>query len=259
MKISRYTLSSVIWFIILLAAWEAASRSGIISPLILPNVENTLLAFFTNLVSGNLAAGTAVSLLFVLSGISAGIIVSVLLASLSFQFKLIRSLGNLLTAVFHPLPGIALMPLFILFFGIGRLTVLMVILHSVLWPLFINISAGFNSVPELYKKIGYNYGFSRTQFFFRIMVPAAFPHIFAGLRTAWARAWRAAISAEMLFGITGSGGGLGWYIFSRRVFMDTQGMYAGIIMLALIGLLVESVLFRQIELRTLVKWGMSEK
>ncbi len=259
MKISRYTLSSVLWFIILLAAWEAASRSGLISPLILPNVEDTLSSFLKNLVSGELAAGTAVSLLFVLTGISAGIFVSILLASLSFQFKLIRSLGNLLTAVFHPLPGIALMPLFILFFGIGRLTVLMVILHSVLWPLFINISAGFNSVPELYKKIGYNYGFSRTQFFFRIMVPAAFPHIFAGLRTAWARAWRAAISAEMLFGITGSGGGLGWYIFSRRIFMDTQGMYAGIIMLALIGLLVESVLFRKIELRTLVKWGMSEK
>lgn len=259
MKISRYTLSSIVWFIILLAAWEAAARSGIVSPLILPSVEETLHAFADDLVAGELAAGTAVSLLFVLTGISAGIISALLLSSLSFQFRLIRSLGNLLTAIFHPLPGIALMPLFILFFGIGRLTVLMVILHSVLWPLFINISAGFNSVPELYRRIGYNYGFSRAEFFFRIMVPAAFPHIFAGMRTAWARAWRAAISAEMLFGITGSGGGLGWYIFSRRVFMDTQGMYAGVIMLALIGILVESVLFRQIELKTLVKWGMSEK
>ena len=252
MKSIRGTL---IWFLVLLAIWELTARSGLVSPLVLPPLESVFVSFGTELAGGNLLSGTLVSLGFVILGITIGAVAAFVLSALSFQFSGIRRLGNMLTAVFHPLPGIALLPIFILFFGIGWKTLVVVIVHSVLWPLKVNICAGFDSVPAVYRRIGANYNLKPSAFFFRIMLPASFPHVFSGLKTAWARAWRAAVSAEMIFGITGSGGGLGWFVYSKRIFMDTPGMYAGILMLAFIGIAVESGLFHFIDSRTLKKWG----
>ncbi len=246
---------TIIWLAVLLAIWEIAARSGAADRLILPPLETILSHFFIELGSGGLLSGTLISLGFVFAGIISGGLAAFILASAAYQFTAVRRLADILTAVMHPLPGIAVLPIFILIFGIGQLTLLMVIIHSVLWPLLVNIRAGFDSVPAVYRKIGANYRLSPAAFFFRLMLPASFPHIFSGLKTAWARAWRSAVSAEMIFGITGNGGGLGWFVFQRRIFMDTPGMYAGILMLAVLGLLVESVLFRLIENKTLKRWG----
>ena len=86
------------------------------------------------------------------------------------------------------------------------------------------------------------------------MLPASIPQIISGLKIAWARAWRALISAEMLFGITSGKGGLGWYIYDRRIFMDTPGMYAGLMVLVLIGLIFESLIFNGLEKMTSRRW-----
>ncbi|HAK47461.1 MAG TPA: ABC transporter permease [Spirochaeta sp.] len=251
----RTIRGTVIWFAVLLIIWEAAARSGLVSELILPPLETVFKSFGAEIISGGLLSGTFISLSFVITGIAAGALAAFILAALSFQVSAVKRLTDMLTAVLHPLPGIAVLPIFILFFGIGGLTLIMVIVHSVVWPLVVNISTGFASVPAVYRKIGANYGLKAPAFFFRIMLPASFPYIFSGLKTAWARAWRAAVSAEMVFGITGSRGGLGWFVFQKRIFMDTAGMYAGILMLALIGLIVESGLFHLIESKTLKKWG----
>ena len=245
----------LIWFAVLLLIWEIIARSGIVSPLILPPLESVFSSFGTELGRGGLFSGTIISLGFVLLGIASGTFAAFVLSAFSFRFITVRSLSDMLTAVFHPLPGIALLPVMILFFGIGWKTLTVVIIHSVLWPLTVNIRAGFDSVPAVYRKIGANYNLAPTAFFFRIMLPASFPFIFAGLKTAWARAWRAAVSAEMIFGITGTGGGLGWFVYSKRIFMDTPGMYAGILMLAIIGIAVESGLFHLLDSKTLKKWG----
>lgn len=69
------------------------------------------------------------------------------------------------------------------------------------------------------------------------------------MKIGWSRAWRAVISAEMIFGTIGSGGGLGWFIYNKRIFMDTPGMYGGVIILMLIGLIVENLFFRTVERR----------
>ncbi len=245
---------TLVWFAVLLAVWEIIARSGVVSKLVLPPLADVMTAFAKALIGGGLMKSTAISMLFVVSGIAAGAILAFILSAMSFQFTAIKRLADMLTAVMHPLPGVALLPIFILFFGIGWRTLTVVIIHSVVWPLSVNFSAGFASVPAVYRKIGANYRLKPAVFFFRIMLPASFPYVFSGLRTAWARAWRAAVSAEMIFGIVGSGGGLGWFVYSKRIFMDTAGMYAGILMLALIGIAVESGLFYFIESKTLKKW-----
>lgn len=245
---------SFAWLAVLLLIWEAAALSRVVPELVLPDLITIFSSFGNELVSGDLLPSTFLSLGFVLSGLVAGSVIAFLLAVLSFSSDVFRRLSRMLTAVLHPLPGIAVLPVFILMFGIGWQTLFMVILHSVVWPLLVNIIAGFDDVPGVYRKLGLNYELTRRSFFFSIMMPAAFPHVFSGIKTAWARAWRAAVSAEMVFGITGSSGGLGRFIFNKRIFMDSPGIYAGILMIAVLGILVESGLFNFIERKTLKQW-----
>ncbi len=242
---------ALLWFGLLLVLWQTAVLSGLVSPMVLPPLGSIVQAVR----GADLALAVLRSLAFVFAGIIAGAGIAFVLSALAFRHEKFGSLAAMLCAVFHPLPGIALLPVFILFFGIGRLTLLVVILHSVIWPLAVNLSAGFHSVPSVYRKAGENLGLGPASLFFRIMVPSSFPHILSGLKTAWARAWRAAVSAEMVFGISGDEGGLGWFVYKNRIFMDTPGMYAGIFVLALLGILVESVFFTFVENRTVRRWG----
>ena len=88
------------------------------------------------------------------------------------------------------------------------------------------------------------------------LVPAAFPSILTGLKIGWAFAWRTLIAAELVFGASSRSGGLGWFIFENRNQLETASVFAGLLTVILIGLTVESVIFRAIENATVRKWGM---
>lgn len=90
-----------------------------------------------------------------------------------------------------------------------------------------------------------------------ILLPGAFPYILTGLRVGWARAWQASVAAEMVFGASGGEGGLGWFIYKKRFFMEIPSVFGGMIIIILIGLLVERLCFEEIELRTVRRWGMT--
>ncbi|MEG0541595.1 MAG: ABC transporter permease subunit, partial [Angelakisella sp.] len=92
-----------------------------------------------------------------------------------------------------------------------------------------------------------------------IMVRASAGYALSGIKIGWARAWRALISAEMAFGAVGLLGGIGWYILKQRTFMNTSGLFAGIVVVIILGILVEDVLFATVEKHTVQKWGMSSK
>ena len=104
--------------------------------------------------------------------------------------------------------------------------------------------------------VGRNYGLSGVGYVTRILVPAAFPSILSGLKVGWAFAWRTLIAAELVFGTTSGSGGLGWYIYENKNMLDIPAVFAGLFTVIIIGLLVESLIFRTIEQRTIRKWGM---
>jgi NitT/TauT family transport system permease protein len=161
-----------------------------------------------------------------------------------------------LTAMFNPLPAIALLPLALLWFGLGTPSLVFVLIHSVLWPVSLNTHSGFLSVSETLRMAGYNYGLTGIRYVVRILVPAAFPSILTGLKIGWAFAWRTLIAAELVFGVSSGSGGLGWYIYENRNGLEIANVFAGLITVMLIGILVESVVFRTAEARTVRKWGM---
>ena len=90
----------------------------------------------------------------------------------------------------------------------------------------------------------------------RILIPAAFPSILTGLKIGWAFAWRTLIAAELVFGVSSGSGGLGWFIYENKNQLEIASVFAGLFTVILIGLVVENLVFRTIELRTVRKWGM---
>jgi NitT/TauT family transport system permease protein len=161
-----------------------------------------------------------------------------------------------MTAMLNPLPAIALLPLALIWFGLGVGSLVFVLIHSVLWAVALNTHAGFRGVSQTLRMVGRNYGLSGLRLVLKILIPAAFPSILAGLKIGWAFAWRTLIAAELVFGVASGKGGLGWFIFESKNELDIPEVFAGLLTIIMIGLLVENVVFRTVEIRTLRRWGM---
>lgn len=247
-----------LWIAVLLLVWELSVRITKVSPLLFPSVGKVLHTLVEDLFHGKLLWQTMVSVGILALALLISLVGAFLLAWLSRAGVLAESFVNTLTVVAHPLPGLALLPLIIMWFGTGTGAVLAIVVHSVIWPLLLNIMTGFSEVPEIYTDTGKNLSMSRRAILFEIMLPASAGYIVSGIKIGWARGWRAFISAEMVFGSVGGNGGIGWYIFNQRNFMDTAGLFAGIIVVILIGIFVENVLFSVVEKR-LVHTGSGEK
>ena len=104
--------------------------------------------------------------------------------------------------MFNPLPAIALLPLALLWFGLGATSLVFVIVHSVLWAVALNTHSGFTSVSPTLRMAGQNCGLRGLAYVALLLVPAAFPSILTGLKIGWAFAWRTLIAAELVFGVS---------------------------------------------------------
>jgi NitT/TauT family transport system permease protein len=235
--------------------WELYARS-IDNPLILPTLGATLTTFFGDLASGVLVDRVATSLRSLLLGYLAGLSLAAVFTTIAVSTRLGSDLLSTLTAMFNPVPAIALLPLALIWFGLGTPSLVFVIVHSVLWAVALNTLTGFRSVPETLRMSGRNYGLRGVKYVALVLVPAAFPSILTGLKIGWAFAWRTLIAAELVFGVSSRSGGLGWYIFEARAELETSRVFAGLLAIVLIGLAVEAVIFRFIEARTVLRWGM---
>lgn len=194
----------------------------------------------------------------ILKGLFIGIIGAFIFSSLSILVKPFGDIYSMLVSVFDLIPGVALIPLAILWFGVGEETIIFIVVHSIIWPMSRNIIDGFNSIPEIYLESGRNVGLSGIKLVNHVYLPAAFAHLLSGLRVGWARAWRGLISAEMIFGTTSSGAGIGWFIFMKRSMVDIAGVFAALIVIIMIGIIVEYLVFGTIEKNTVRKWGTAK-
>jgi NitT/TauT family transport system permease protein len=251
---SQAWLRKALILVVLAALWEAAARWQD-NDLLLPTFLATARALVAGLASGELIDKVAISLGILLQGYLAGVLLAFALTTLAVSRRIGRDILDTLTSMFNPLPAIALLPLALLWFGLGRGSLVFVLVHSVLWPLALNTYAGFQGVPETLRMAGRNYGLRGLPFVLQILVPAALPAILSGLKIGWAFAWRTLIAAELVFGASSGQGGLGWYIFQNRNELYTDRVFAGLAMVVLIGLLVESLGFATLERLTVRKWG----
>ena len=241
--------------VIIAACWEAYAR-WLNNELLVPTFSATVLALMHGISSGVILARAALSIKVLLMGFGAGVFIAAVLTFLAINTRLGNDFLETMTAMFNPLPAIALLPLALIWFGLGTGSLIFVLVHSVLWAVALNTHAGFRSVSVTTRMVGQNYGLRGIGFVTRILIPAAFPSILAGLKIGWAFAWRTLIAAELVFGTTSGQGGLGWYIFEAKNQLDIPEVFAGLLSIILIGLFIENVVFRSIEARTVRRWGM---
>jgi NitT/TauT family transport system permease protein len=242
-------------FILMVLAWQIyAVRLD--NALMVPSFSDTLIGFIQVLKSGELLSRTAASLRVILAAYLGGVLAAGVLTVFAITTRIGTDLLEMLTAMFNPLPAIALLPLALLWFGLGYPSIMFVIIHAVVWPVSLNIYAGFMGVSNTLRMVGKNYDLKGFSFVFKILIPAAFPHILTGLKVGWAFSWRTLIAAELVFGVSSGSGGLGWFIYENKNQLNTNLVFAGLLTVIIIGALVEGILFKFIEARTVVKWGM---
>ena len=248
-------LRKLLLLALLAALWQGyASRLD--NPLLFPTFTATLEALWEGVASGTLILRAGFTLKVLLVGYGGGILLAALLTGLAIGSRLGNDLLETLTAMFNPLPAIALLPLALLWFGLGNGSLIFVLVHSVLWPVALCTHAGFKSVSSTLRMVGRNYGLSGPRYVTRILIPAAFPCILSGLKNGWAFAWRTLIAAELVFGVSSGSGGLGWFIYENKNQLEIPSVFAGLLTVILIGLAVENLIFRTIEARTVRRWGM---
>ncbi|HEX8031094.1 MAG TPA: ABC transporter permease subunit [Vicinamibacterales bacterium] len=241
--------------VVLAVIWEAYARY-INNGLMFPTFLETVQALWDATVNGPLLDRVFTSIKVLLMGYGAGLALAAVFTTVAVSTRIGTDLLSTLTSMFNPLPAIALLPLALLWFGLGIPSLIFVIIHSVLWAVALNTHTGFLSVSETQRMAGMNYGLRGIRYVMHILIPAAFPSILAGLKIGWAFAWRTLIAAELVFGVSSRSGGLGWFIFENRNQLETAAVFAGLTAVIIIGLLVESVIFRTIETHTVRKWGM---
>jgi NitT/TauT family transport system permease protein len=241
--------------IVIAVAWEIYARR-LNNPLLVPTFSSTLEALWSAIVSGDIPQKVRNSVVLLLKGYALGLSLALVLTALAMMFQLGNDLLETLTSAFNPLPAIALLPLALIWFGLGDVSIIFVLVHSVLWAVALNTHSGFRSVSNTLRMVGRNYGLRGIPFVAKILIPAAFPSILTGLKIGWAFAWRTLIAAELVFGVSSGKGGLGWYIYENKNMLDIPAVFAGLFTVILIGLTVENLIFRNIEAATVRRWGM---
>ena len=177
-------------------------RRWLNNPLMFPTFSETAAALWDATVRGPLIERTLTSIRVLLMGYAAGIALAAVFTTLAVSTRIGTDLLSTLTAMFNPLPAIALLPLALLWFGLGIPSLVFVMVHSVLWAVALNTHTGFLAVSETLRMAGQNYGLRGLRYVMQILIPAAFPSILAGLKIGWAFAWRTLIAAELVFGVS---------------------------------------------------------
>ncbi len=256
-------VARIVFIAAVLCIWEFVAKSGIMgekSELIFPSLESIGAAFIRNFVQGYAGISLWVyignSMRLLLEGLLLGIVLAFVLSGLSMVSRTFYDICNMVISIFDLLPGVALLPVVIIIFGVKPGVIVFLVTHAVLWPMARNVLDGFLAVPQIYIEGGMNIGLRGFSLLRGVYLPAATSYIVSGLKVGWARAWRGLISAEMIFGVA-SCPGIGLFINQMRTNMNNAEMYATLVVIIIIGMIVQYGVLSPIEKCTVKKWGMS--
>lgn len=237
--------------------WEVLFRAEITSELLFPSIIDVISQFWFSAAELFIRVGVTFKVIFGCMAISLAL--SFFLTFLSMKFEAVASVMEMILAMMHPLPSVALLPLLIIWFGLGEFSLWIVVLNSALWPIFLNAYTGFRTVHQTYIEVGRNIGLRGLKLFWHVVLPSALPYLITGVEISWARSWRAAIAVELVFGAATTSGGIGWTIYMSYFDMETPLMIASIFTIAIVGVLAEKLVMENLEKKTVLKWGMIQR
>jgi len=239
----------------LIGIWQLYVSLSNVNALLFASPVETAKAFWNGWTDGTLSQATWTTLRILCEGIGIGIVVAAVLTVFATVSTVGDDLLTLLSSILNPLPGVAVLPLAMLWFGLTTNAILFVIANATIWPLALAVTTGFKTANPTILAVGRNIGLSRLRLVTDVLAPAALPHAITGLKTAWAFGWRTVIAAELVFGVAGAKGGLGSYINNAKLYLLIPRVFAGLVTIAILGVIFES-LFGVLQRRTVVRWGM---
>jgi sulfonate transport system permease protein len=217
--------------------WEVASRAGVIAPNVLPAPTAVAEAFWRLLKSGELVENIGVSTARALAGFAIGGSIGFVLGLANGVSALSRGITDTTLQMIRNIPHLALIPLVILWFGIGEEAKLFLVALGVFFPIYVNTLLGIQGVDPHLIEMGRIYGMNRTQLFTRVILPGALPAIFVGLRYALGIMWLTLIVAETI----SASSGLGYMAMQAREFLLIDVVVLSILIYALLGKLADSL------------------
>jgi NitT/TauT family transport system permease protein len=240
-------------FIVVGGAWEVVAHLGIFPARLFPTLEQVAATFVNLTVTGILPHHALDTVIRLLAGFALAGVVGVAIGILMGRSRLAEDILLAPVSAVAPIPGIAYAPLFLLWFGLGNVSTVLLVGFVSAFPVIFNTWTGVKAVKEIWLRSAEAMGADRRRLFAKVILPGALPYILTGLRLGLAQAWRILVGVEMLAAVPW---GLGWLIFGAREFLATDVMLAGIVVIAVIGLALEKFVFQRLEAFTVVRWGM---
>jgi NitT/TauT family transport system permease protein len=235
------------------ALYQAAAMVGFFPKVLLPTISTVLTTLYGMLADGSMLQHAGATLYRVLIGFCLAIAVGLPLGILMARFKPVENFFLPLVSALMPIPSFSLVPLFMLWFGIGNLTTILIVFYAASFPMLFNTWTGVRSVNPLWLRAAGAMGADEKRLFWKVIVPGASPFIITGMRQAFLRSWIAIVGAEM---IAASDFGLGWVIFDSKEYLQTDIMMASLVVIGFIGYVFERLVFGSIERATVYRWGM---
>lgn len=221
-----------------LALWEIAPRVGLVDEVFLPPFSTVIEAFFDLLQSGELWQHVSASLSRALIGFFVAIVIAIPLGIAIAWYRPVSDFLNPILELFRNTAALALLPVFILILGIGEESKIALVIYACTFPILLNTISGVRTVDPLLIKSASSLGLSPVRLFQKVVLPAAVPTIFTGIRMAAASSILVLIAAEMV----GAKAGLGYLITASQFNFQIPNMYAGIVAISVLGLTINAVL-----------------
>jgi len=239
--------------LLLAVLWEVVARTGIFPRALLPTLPTIAKTLYATVADGTMPRHALYTLYRVLFGLGLAVTLGLTLGIMMARFRPVERFFMPLVSVLMPIPSLAWVPLFVLWFGLGNITTILVVFYAATFPMLLNVYTGVRSVNPLWLRAAGAMGANGRALFWKVIVPGASPFVITGIRQAFLRSWIAVVGAEM---IAASDWGLGWVIFDAKEFLNTDIMLASLVMIGAIGLVFERLAFGSIERATVVRWGM---
>jgi NitT/TauT family transport system permease protein len=246
-------LSTILPIVGIMLVWEVAVRLSHVPPAILPPLSHIFEAIWRMAYTGTLWGDIGATLGRLVKSAVAGMIIGTLLGVLMGYFKLweraLVAPMNFLLAI----PGTALFPLSMIWFGLTDLAIISILIYEVALTVMLNTWTGVKTVDLALVRAGRAFGVSGFALFSRVLIPAALPSIITGYRQAFSRAWRILVVAEMLVSVAA---GLGYRIYWAQEYFNTDVVFGSLFVVGIVGLLIERVFLRTLEVMTVERWGI---
>lgn len=247
---------SLLFFITMIAAWEAATRAGWWSPVLVPSPLSVGQYLWASLLDGTLLHAGIVTLTRLGIGYIIGLLLGIPLGLLTARFRFVADTLGVLALGLQTLPSVCWVPLALLWFGQTETAMLFIVIMGTLWAVLLATDHGIRQIPPIYRRAATTMGSSGFHLLWRVLLPASLPHIVSGTKQGWAFAWRSLMAAEIYVTVI-SGFGLGHLLHYGRELQAMDQVAAIMLVILVVGFVADKALFSPWERFMRKRWGLA--